>query len=427
MDVFLLKESMILDVIVALGINGKMPHSDGLWILIIGPSSSGKSELVNTLNKVPFVFPISNLTENTFLSNMKLGEGKEASLLHRIGKLGVITMKDYTSILSMNPKKRETIVGQMREIYDGRMDKLAGNGNNEHWDGKINWLGASTESVYMAEDETAGMGRRTINYIMPNQDRRETTLRSQANNHDIIAKREMIQDAFADYIISHINNLPMELPQLPDELANELVDIADFMTWARSPTTRNFKGELVLVPDPEMPMRAFSMLMTIARVLYYIHTVEGTLEEELDNIKKIIHKLAFDSIPKQRTLVLTLLAKYQRLTTKGTAQILRYPTETVRAWLENINVLGICERTGGETGDGESGPDSWTMVEKFRDIMVRYGGVEPLNTDLLATSEKSLGYNDIQPAWMANQYNKPDDPGQIKEDEERIQRRFEAF
>lgn len=108
-DVFYLEDDMILDVILAVAISSKL-GGDPIWLLIIGGSSSGKSELINTLNKVPFNTPISSMTENTFLSSMRSFDGKEMSLLHRIGTSGMITMKDYTSILSMRSEKRDLIV-----------------------------------------------------------------------------------------------------------------------------------------------------------------------------------------------------------------------------------------------------------------------------------------------------------------------------
>lgn len=428
-SVFYLEEDMILDVVLATTIATKLP-GDPIWLLVIGGPSSGKSELVNSLNKVPFVFPISSLTENTFLSNMRISDGKEASLLHEIGASGMITMKDYTSILAMRAEKREVIVSQMREIYDGALTKRSGNGKSEEWEGKINWIGAVTESIYLKEDESAGMGRRTINFIMPLQDRRKTTERALANNSDIGEKRTAIQDAFAEFVMEHMNNLPDELPQLSDEFNEQLIDLADFITLVRTPTERNFRGELVLVPAPEMPMRVFQMFQSLARVILHMHMVDNPLldiENDMQNIMKILNRLAFDSIPKQRKLVLDLLAKYSKITTKGTAQELRYPTETMRVWLENVNVLGICERKS----DG-SGPDCWIMNKHHKDMMIKYGGIVPFEKVLSDRTE--LVADDIQPAWMTGSPKlaqavggKSDDPGVIAEEKRQVQEAFDNW
>jgi len=416
-SVFYIEEDMIIDVIVATAIATKLP-GDPVWLLLIGGPSSGKTELCNTLTKVPFVFPISNLTENTFLSNMRLANGGEASLLHEIGSNGMIVMKDYTSILSMRAEKREIIIAQMREIYDGHLTKRAGNGKSEEWHGKVNWLGAVTESVYLTEAESAGMGRRTINYIMPEQDRIKTLRQSLNNNSDIEEKRVKIQEEFAAFVSDHTLNLPNELPQLSDQFNEDLITIADFITHVRTPTARNFRDQLILVPSLEMPMRVFQMFQTLARVLLYLH--EG---ENLDDIRKIMMKLAFDSIPKQTRLVLYLMAEHSKITAKGAATKLRYPTETVRMWLENINVLGICER---RTSTG-IGADLWVLNEQFQRIMEEYAGVEQ-SPDVLSDSTESVVGEDIQPTWMADQLiGLTDDPGALKEQKQQADDLFESF
>lgn len=412
-SVFYIEEDMILDVIVATAIATKMP-GDPIWVQIIGGPSSGKSELVTILDKVPFVFPISNMTENTFLSNMKLGDGKEASLLHEIGSSGMITMKDYTSILAMRAEKREIIVSQMREIYDGHLTKRAGNGKSEEWHGKINWIGAVTESVYLAEAESAGMGRRTINYIMPEQDRIKTLRAALLNNSDIGSKRDSIHEAFAEYIVDRTQNLPSELPELSAELTEEMILMSDFITHVRTATSRDYRGQLVLVPSLEMPMRVFQMFQTLARILVYLH--EG---KKMEEIVRIMRKLAFDSIPKQTRLVLYLMAEYSKITAKGAATKLRYPTETVRIWLENINVLGICDRipTHGV------GADVWKLSDKYKKIMEDYAGVVTKEIALTDESEIMIA-EEIQPTWM---FGATDDPGVIKESNEKAQDLFESF
>jgi len=419
-DVFYLEEDMILNVIVAITVAAKL-EGDPIWLLIIGGPSSGKSELCQSLGTIPFVHSVSTLSENTFLSNMPSSGGKENSLLHRIGPKGVLVMKDYTSILSMRAEKRDVIISQMREIYDGAISKESGNGKSESWKGKLNWIGAVTESVYLKEDESAGMGRRTINYVMPSQDRRKTTMRAVKNNKDSKEKRDRIQAIFNETIMEIVENLiDKPLPDISEEFTEELVDLADFITEVRSPTERNFRGELVLVPSSEMPMRVFQMFLTLARILILLNDGEVT-----DEIRGILYKIAMDSIPKPRRLALGLLAQYDKITTKGAAQLIRYPTETMRTWLENVNVLGICERK--TTGLNMVGPDTWVMNEPYRTMMLKYDHLERINDVLADKSEEvSPSSNEINPLWLSRMAS-TDDPGQIKEMNEGVQKAFDDF
>jgi hypothetical protein len=418
-SVFYMQDDTIIDIILSITISAKLP-GDPIWLLIIGGSSSGKSELINMLNKVPYVHAVSSMTENTFLSSMRTNNGEENSLLHKIGPSGMITMKDYTSILSMRSEKRELIVSQMREIFDGKLDKLSGNGNSQHWEGKINWIGAVTDSIYIKEGESAGMGRRTINYVMPQQDRKETTRRASANTGDIAEKRTMIQDAVARFVEYKIATLPRTLPVLTEETDSMLIDLADFVTQARTPVERDFKENIILVPDFEMPMRVYSMFQKMVQTMIHISDDQEFTQAHKD----AIIGLAFDSIPKQIMLPLKLLAQHKAITTKGAAQELNYPSETVLKWLQNINVNKICDRRQVQVGK----PDMWVMRDEFKVLLQEYLHITP-NDDLLVDpdSEEEGTGNDINPNWM-NQGNwGTDDKVEASERKELFEKQWDAL
>jgi len=421
-SIFYIEEDMILDTIMAITIATKIP-GDPIWLLIIGGSSSGKSELINVLSKVSFVHGVSSMTENTFLSNMKLANGKEASLLHNIGTNGMITMKDYTSILSMRSEKRELIISQMREIFDGKLEKRSGNGNDQKWEGKINWIGACTDSIYIAEGESAGMGRRTINYVMPQQDRIATTRRALANTGDIAEKRLELQDAVSEFITHKLATLPTKLPEIPESMQEDLIHLSNFVTLARTPTERDFRQTLLLVPDAEMPMRVFSMFQKLAQVMIHI----SDTGDFTDHHFKHLCKLAFDSIPKQRMLTLKMLARYPFVTKKGLAIKLNYPTDTVGMWLEDLNVLGVCKR---KQNNNEA--DHWIMDDIYRQLMIKFNDIKPEEEALVDdSSEGSDGYS-IQPAWMAKSDHSSgstdvDDKEELKDAKIKAQKSFEEM
>ena len=386
-SVFYIEDDFVIDLslAVALGIHTK---GDPIWLMIVGGSSSGKSEIIQMLDQVKNVHPVSNMTENTFLSGARSTDGKETSLLRSMGKKGVITMKDYTSILSMRSEKREVIAGQMREIFDGHIVKKTGNGVNPEWKGKMNFIGGVTDAIYSSEGESAGMGRRAIMYCMPQQDRMKTLNRSRQNTNDAQEKRDKIKQLAHDYMEYAIAGVQEKvLPNIDEELSQELMELANFSTHARSPTERNFKGELTLVHDAEMPMRVSQQLHQIAQLLMYMH--DGVLPEFC---REGLRKIAFDNIPKLRKQSLIYLAKYRRVTSKGLAQKLNYPSPIAKYWLEDLNVLGILSR-GILSG---SKLDSFEIQKDYRKLILKYNPkVEPIDDDLIGTEENEEGvYND---------------------------------
>lgn len=385
-EVFYVEDPTLIDLLLALSLSVHT-QSDSIWLLIIGAPSSGKTEFVNILSGLPYSHQVSTLTENAFLSGMGGSDGKEKSLLHKIGDKGILLMKDYTSILSLKEELRKKILGDMREIYEQKLTKATGNGRDMEWKGKINFVGAVTDSIYLNEGDDASMGRRTIDYVMPHfsdEVRIKMAKRSSRNIGDANVKRERIKEIVAEYIEERRQNMPLVFPDLPEELEDELIMIADFSTKMRTATKRDFHGNLTFAPGSELPMRMANQLTILAQVLVYQN--EGELSKEHHDI---LIKLALDSISRQRRITLQCMAKYDRVTTKGVAQALNYPTKTTLQWLEDVNVLKGCRRVMVGT------TDMWELDEKFRSILLKYDGVVPVGGDLLGSvtdENEAYGY-----------------------------------
>lgn len=366
-EVFFLEDDTLLDLLCAIALS-VYTKADSIWLLIIGAPSSGKTEFVNTLSGLKFSHQVSTMTENSFLSGMGGSDGKEKSLLHKIGDKGLLLMKDYTSILSLKEELRKKILGDMREIYEQHLSKATGNGRDMEWKGKINFVGAVTDAIYLNEGDDASMGRRTIDYVMPHfnhETRIKMAKRSSKNIGDANEKRKKITEMFAEFIEEKRIGMPTKLPDLPESLIDELIHIADFSTIMRTATKRDFQGNLTFAPANEVPMRMSNQLMILAQVLIYLN--DGVLKKEHHDI---LVKVALDSISRQRRVTLRVLAKYDRVTTKGLSQELNYPTKTGLQWLEDVNVLGGCTRS--LVGSA----DMWQLKPEFRKLLCEYDGVE---------------------------------------------------
>lgn len=337
---------------------------DPVWLMIVGASSGGKSEIINAMTGLTgFVHPISTLTSNTFLSGMKSG-GKETSLLKKIGPAGVLAMKDFTSILSLGPDTQVAVMGQLREIYDGSIVKETGTGDKLEWHGKLNLIAGSTDAIYLVEGKFNEMGSRWITYTMKEQDREETTRRALNNDGKINEYRKEIADEFAKYNEYMISNIPSEPVILEDELLEDIIKLTNFSALARTPTNRNFRGEIMLSLSPELPMRLAKQCSMLARTFTYMNDMKPPTQ-----FYHLIHQVAIDTIPKQKRLAIETLAGYDEVTTSGVATKLAYPTSTVRTWLEDLNVRNIVIRKSG------SGGDRWSLNKKHRPLIDKFFSV----------------------------------------------------
>ena len=160
----------------------RLQISDPVWLIIIGPSSSGKSQVLRplALTDTKFIHRVDDLTENTLLSGVRVKKGeKDISLLKRIGKLGIIVISDLTVIFSKGIEARGAILGQLRMVYDGEMTKFSGLSSEPiTWSGSIGILAGSTPSIYTHFEEVADMGERFIYYRMRPYDIEKATRRS---------------------------------------------------------------------------------------------------------------------------------------------------------------------------------------------------------------------------------------------------------
>lgn len=380
------KNDTILDLLVAIAMSAHT-KSDPIWLMIIGPPSGGKTSLIDCIYaKLSFAHFVSTLTENALLSGMGTGDGKEKSLIHKMGKTPLMVMKDFTSILSLKEELKTKILADLREIYDGKISKATGNGKDTKWEGKLTFVGAVTDAIYLGEGDDASMGKRTADFIMPHlteEDRINMAERSADNIGDISEKRKEIQTIFADFINEKVKDMPIKMPKLPKELVSEIIKVANFSTIMRTATSRNFHGELNFVPSHEAPMRLSNQLIIMMQILIYLN--DGVMRDEY---KAIVIKIAMDSIPRQRTVTLEIMAKYDGVMTKGVAQALLYPSKTVLNWLEDINCLGGCSRSL----LGHS--DIWKMKKSYQDIMIEYGNVKFIGGDLVG-DESSDDYRNI--------------------------------
>jgi hypothetical protein len=131
---------------------------DPLWLFLVAPPSSGKTETLMSLVDTEDVYPLNNLTPATFISGYEQ-KGEDASLLPKVdGK--TIVMKDFTSILTMHRDARAEILSQLREIYDGAYSKDFGNGKHVEWRGKVGLLAGVTPVIDREYAFNAALGER---------------------------------------------------------------------------------------------------------------------------------------------------------------------------------------------------------------------------------------------------------------------------
>src|SRR5699024_7444806 len=121
----------------------------------------------------PGVITASNISSEGALlsatSEKERSNGASGGLLRELGDDGILLLKDVTSILSMSGDRRDTVLGALREVFDGEWTRKAGvdGGSTFTWTGHCTVIGAVTEKWDSHHAVIAAMGDRFMLVRLP--------------------------------------------------------------------------------------------------------------------------------------------------------------------------------------------------------------------------------------------------------------------
>lgn len=383
----LIRDIGLLRIVLAAVIANKL-NADPVWIFIVAAPGATKTEFIRGLNKIDGIYPISDLTPNTFLSGQK---GENGSLLLRLPNGTIFTYKDFTTVLSMHRDKQQAIIAQLREIFDGYYRKEFGTGETKTWEGKIGFIAGVTSVIDKHYEIYSVLGERFIQYrpVQPNPI--EVAKKAMRNSGVDKQMRDEIQNAMASFVAGI--ELPEGRVEISLELEDKIAHLAAFCVRARSGIIRDGYStrEIDFIPETELPTRLAKQLITLYTGLTFVGHV--SIEADYELIKKV----ALDSLPKKRKLVLGILIenKDEHLNTKKIGLKINYPTNTTRRALEDLHALGLISKEG----KGQGSPDEWWVSKSTLYLLEKAGldslvlekkGKEGEETSLPETSEESV-------------------------------------
>jgi hypothetical protein len=334
-----------------------------VWLLLVGPPSSGKTEILDSLLDLPDMHPASVLTEAALLSGSPSREKTKEStggLLRKIGAFGCLIMKDFTSILAMHTEQRAAVLAALREIYDGAWTRHVGTdkGQTLSWIGKCAFLGGVTPILDQHHGVIAGMGERFLLSRMPKVDAEKQARRSIQHLGYEREMRRALRECVGR-LFERFTPTPLDLD---DAEAERLAALATLAAKCRSSVERDARNrEIELVPDSELPAR---LAQALARVGHGMQLIGAPEEEAL----RLTQKVALDSMPATRMRVLQiLLADANARSTPSVATAMNYPTTTIRRTCEDLAAHGILLRTS----QGQGKPDLWEVSDAARGLWDR--------------------------------------------------------
>lgn len=360
------KDDTVIDVALAVGATVKSA-SDSLWIIFVGGSSTGKTEVLMSYKNYDDAYYVDRITAAGIASGHTT---KKGFLERNQGCRKLLVVQDFSSIMAKSPNDMGEILDALRQIYNGHY-KNEWAGKVVSWSGKFNLLSGSTPEIESSKGTMAELGERFLYYRIKSDEAetRRAMYDKSSETCGIEAKmRKDIEMAMLG-VLHGIRKVNVDEVTIDEKISEPLFDLIDMSTTLRTAVKRHYyrQDDVEYEPCPEGPGRMNKAIRTLMKGLA---VVRGRMECDMSDYAVAL-KICVDSIPSVRRRVLKgLLANQEKgwRSAKLIAKDCGYvSSESARIKLEDLAALKLCERRldGDELpGWGQNQSSAWQFVVK---------------------------------------------------------------
>lgn len=366
--------------------------ADPFWFLMVAPSSSAKTELIESVSTLFDTYSLSSLTPQTFISGMK---DKEMSLIYKLnGK--TLLLKDLTTVLSMRSDDKAIIFSQLREIYDGKFSKAFGSVKTKFWEGKIGFVGGCTGVIETQLLFNNQMGERFLIYRPELGDLDKAGDKAMDSFGLEIQMRAELKAVVNEFIEGSPRRNLHEIV-VPDEMRKRFKNLARLAGTLRCGVARDgYSRDIQFRPQPEGLGRMIKQLMIAAKALC---EVRGSPSVGLYEMAAM-ERLALSNVPGFRMdIIKTLVARGGEMNTRDLAGKITLSTNALMEHLDNMAILGLLNKKLGsgmgqvDGGIGDFGGDGrkpyvWSIKDEWTK---RLAETEMFGTRLKELQEEGIG------------------------------------
>jgi hypothetical protein len=336
---------------------------DPVWLGLIAPPSSAKTEILNALGKLQFIEAVGTLTLAALLSGTPKRQRDKAAqggLLRKLGDFGILVLKDFGSVLSMRSDAKTEVLGALREIYDGAWTRHLGvdGGRILSWTGKIGLVFGATEAY---DDHYAVIGSLGDRFLLCRLDPTYDGQLRKALYHKGSATKAM-RNELAAAVAGLFTNQFAEPSPLSEGEIQRLDNVVALAVRLRAHVTRDrYSREIESIHGAEGPGR---LGLCLERLFAGLVAIGVSRNQAV----RIVEDIALDSAPPIRRHAFEMLTDVPA-TTRDIAKALGLPTVTARRILEELVANGLAVRTrdrNGQDGDEpaqekKGGADRWAL------------------------------------------------------------------
>lgn len=350
----------------------RLEYTDAPWIVLVAPPSSGKTEVLRAVSHLPHTHMISTLTRAALLTGARRGEehGGQGAMLERFRNApGTLIIKDLTSLMHLHKDERNEILSWLREVYDGQLAKAFAHKYVE-WEGRVGLLGAVTPVIDQANALQTLLGERFLMYRIAEEGPQERLAQAQhavrVNGKELALRQAYGEGMVRAYqaTLEHIQ--AHGLPEIPHEVHEQLLVLANLAAWGRAAVPRNgYREQICAIPTIESPTRIAKQLEALLMALVLVRGREVAQAVDLD----VIQKIARDCLPPSRLRTLQALYSFPHPFTPGD---LARATGMTEYYAERSAEDCVALNLGGRNGQG-----MYYLTPETREFITK-GGLIPV-------------------------------------------------
>ena len=284
---FVIDDWQAVDILLAMVLCHKVPHTEMLWLRLIGASGTGKTELLRAIQAVSYTEKAEHLTPAA-LRGGYVPKGRRAKmepmLLERVNGKLLIT-KEFASILTAKKEDRTQVLGILRSVYDGSFDSdFGGEQRHLHQESHFDWIIGTTAYVDQQRQLEAQLGSRFVDL------RWKTPV-----DGELLGKKAITNDKKLTAIREKLGamlHLMAEMAEPCEGDTSFVPPLAVFASKYRTPLQRDARTrEIMEVPEHESPAR---LAQAFARL------TNGLAMLGVESPIPFIKRIALDTLPKTR-------------------------------------------------------------------------------------------------------------------------------
>lgn len=318
-----------------------------IWMFLVAPPSSAKTELIRSLFMLQNIVPVSSLTQNTLLSGF-LAPGKaDMSLLKQLdGK--IMAIKDFTAVLTMMQVKRDEIFGQLRDAYDGESSKFFGHGQHAVTKAKFGLISGVTGAIEKFGQVHQTLGERFLRYYIPKDTSEDEVMMKLKRAMENTGKHTELRRVLAETVAGYFEHQAVMRPIVPEAIATKIMYLARFTALMRGFVDKDQHNHVLYKPDAEAPIRLCKQLFQMAIGLACLESREEVNEEDYE----IVRQIAIGTCPSRVEAVVKVMFEENGLPLRVQEIALKigYEIQTTNFILKDLVALHLLNRDGAGRG-----------------------------------------------------------------------------